>query len=153
MSENYQHLLDRNLDLDELLSGTFNSILRVEEQALQNRFTEGLSITDVHTIVAVGMYERNPMNVAANRLGITLATLTSAVKKLEAQGFVRRERDEADRRKVLLSLTAHGRKVYRAHRIFHEEMLSAALSELDDREAKVLAEALSKLKEFFDSRA
>lgn len=38
--------------LDELLSSTFNSILRIEERSLNNRLTEGLSIAELHTICA-----------------------------------------------------------------------------------------------------
>ena len=69
---------------------TFNSILRIEEQSLDNRLTHGLTITEVHTIVAIGLHERNPMNVVAARLGVTLATLTTAVSKLAGKGFVER---------------------------------------------------------------
>ena len=35
----------RRADIDDLLSGTFNSILRIEEQSLDNRLTHGLTIT------------------------------------------------------------------------------------------------------------
>lgn len=152
MSESYAPLLEQSLTLDELLSGTFNSILRIEEQSLDSRFSRGLSIADIHTLVAVGLYEHDPMNVVASRLNVTLATLTTAAKKLERQGYVRRERCSDDRRKVLLSLTARGRKVYRAHRLFHEKMLAAALSGLSADEARVLATSLAKVKGFFDAR-
>lgn len=140
----------RRLDLDELLSGTFNSILRVEEQSLQNRITDGLTITEVHTIVAVGYRESNPMNVVASRLDVTLATLNSAVNKLAKKGYVKRERSSSDKRKMLVSLTVEGRKVYRAHRLFHKEMVEEALAELTEEEECVLARALGKVKRFFD---
>ena len=40
----------RREEIDDLLSGTFNSILRIEEQSLDNRLTHGLTITEVHTL-------------------------------------------------------------------------------------------------------
>lgn len=140
-------------DIDDLLSGTFNSILRIEERSLDNRLTEGLTITEVHTIVAIGLYEQNPMNVIAARLCVTTATLTAAVNKLEKRGFIRRERDVEDRRKVMLSLTKKGRLVYRAHSLFHKQMIDDALSGLTDEEERVLTTALVKVKAFFDERA
>lgn len=140
-------------DIDDLLSGTFNSILRIEERSLDNRLTEGLTITEVHTIVAIGLYEQNPMNVIAARLCVTTATLTTAVNKLEKRGFIRRERDVEDRRKVMLSLTKKGRLVYRAHSLFHKQMIDDALSGLTDEEERVLTAALVKVKAFFDERA
>ena len=143
----------RREEIDGLLSGTFNSILRIEEQSLDNRLTHGLTITEVHTIVAIGLHERNPMNVVAARLGVTLATLTTAVSKLAGKGFVERSRAEDDRRKVLVSLTKKGRQVLRAHNLLHHQMIDEALAGLTEEEERVFAEALSKVKAFFDAQA
>ena len=44
----------RRKDLDELLTSTFTTILRVEERALQNKLTRGLTISEMHTIAAWG---------------------------------------------------------------------------------------------------
>ena len=139
--------------LDGLLSDTFNSILRIEERSLDNRLTHGLTITEVHTIVAIGLHERNPMNVVAARLGVTLATLTTAVGRLAKKGFVERVRSEDDRRKVLVSLTKKGRQVYRAHGLFHHQMIDEALADLSEEEERIFAEALMKVKTFFDAQA
>ena len=143
----------RREQLDELLSGTFNSILRIEERSLNNRLTKGLTITEVHTLVAVGLHERNPMNVVAARLGVTLATLTTAVSKLVEKGFIERTRAEDDRRKVLISLTKKGRQVLRAHNLFHHQMIDEALADLTEEEERVFADALTKVKDFFDEQA
>lgn len=145
--------LNRRAELDELLSSTFNSVLRTEEKSLQNKLTEGLTITEIHTIVAVGLHETNPMNVVAARLGVTLATLTTAVGKLVDKGFVTRTRCEDDRRKVLISLTKRGKQVYRAHGLFHKKMINEALAGLDEEEERVFAHALVKVKAFFDEQA
>ncbi|WP_102379496.1 MarR family winged helix-turn-helix transcriptional regulator [Raoultibacter timonensis] len=144
--------LKRRAELDELLSSTFNSVLRTEEKSLQNKLTEGLTITEIHTIVAVGLHETNPMNVVAARLGVTLATLTTAVNKLVDKGFITRTRCIDDRRKVLISLTKRGKQVYRAHGLFHRRMINEALAELDEEEERVFAHALVKVKAFFDEQ-
>ncbi len=144
--------VQRREQLDELLSGTFNSILRIEERSLDNRLTHGLTITEVHTIVAVGLHERNPMTVVAARLGVTLATLTTAVNKLAKKGFIERSRSEDDRRVVLVSLTKKGRQVLRAHNLFHHQMIDEALADLTDEEERVFADALVKVKAFFDAQ-
>lgn len=145
--------LARRKEIDDLLSGTFNSILRVEERALENRLTRGLTITEMHTIEAVGYREQNPMTVIAARLGVTLATLTIAINRLVDKGFVERVRDEADRRRVLVSLTKRGRQVYRAHSLFHKHLIEEALSGLSAEEETVLCNSLEKVKSFFDRQA
>ena len=143
----------RREKIDELLSSTFNLILRIEEKSLENRLTEGLTISEIHTIDAVGYRERNPMNVVAARLDVTMATLTIAVGKLAEKGLVLRERDEADKRRVLVSLTKSGRAVYRAHRLFHKRMVDEALSQLAPEEERVFLSAITKVNEFFKQQA
>lgn len=136
--------------LNDLLTSTFNSILRIEERSLNNRLTEGLSISELHTICAIGLHEENPMNVVASRLDVTLATLTVAINKLEKKGFVERIRSEKDRRQVLIKLTTKGRKAFRAHDMFHKKMIEEALSDLTSEEERVFTAALTKVKSFFD---
>lgn len=143
----------RRAELDDLMSNTFNAILRIEEKSLQNKLTEGLTITEVHTIAAVGLYETNPMNVVAARLGVTLATLTTAVNKLVKKGFIDRERCDQDRRRVLVRLTKQGRKVFRVHDLFHKRMIGDALSGLTREEEEVFSKALGKVKLFFEESA
>lgn len=136
--------------VDKMLTETFNSILRIEERSLNNRLTEGLSIAELHTIVAVGLHEVNPMKVVASRLGVTLATLTASMTKLERRGYVQRTRGEVDHRQVLVQLTSKGRKAFRAHDAFHKKMADSALEGLSSDEEAVLYNALAKVKHFFD---
>ena len=83
---------------------------------------------------------------------MTLATLTTAVAKLVEKGFIERTRSEDDRRKVLVSLTKKGRQVLRAHNLFHHQMIDEALAGLNREEEQVFAEALAKVKAFFDAQ-
>ena len=44
----------RRKDLDELLTSTFTTILRVEERALQNKLTRGLTISECTRLLPWG---------------------------------------------------------------------------------------------------
>lgn len=140
----------RRRHVNDLLVETFNSILRVEENVVRNRLTEGLTISEVHTIHAIGLHGSSPMNVIAARLDVTLATCTTAVGKLVTKGFAERSRSDADRRQVLASLTKEGRQAYRVHELFHKEMVDAAFADLTEEEEAVLVRALTKVKGFFE---
>ncbi|MFR3890033.1 MAG: MarR family transcriptional regulator [Eggerthellaceae bacterium] len=133
--------------LDELLSSTFNSILRIEERSLNNRLTEGLSIAELHTICAVGLHEANPMKVIANRLGITLATLTVMINKQKRSYEARAERKTAGNCSLRLP---QGRKAMRA-RAFHRRWVERSC-DLTPEEG-VFVKAVGKVKAFFDNEA
>jgi DNA-binding MarR family transcriptional regulator len=51
-----------------------------------------------------------PMGVVGERLQVHPASVTNAADRLERDGLVRRTRDDADRRKVIVEITSVGRE-------------------------------------------
>ena len=135
--------------INDILVSLFNEINHIEEAAVITEEYKDISLNDMHIINAIGIREKRSMSAVANDLSVTVGTLTTATNSLMKKGYVRRSRSEKDRRVVLLSLSAKGRRAYQHHAAFHEEMVSATVSTLDDEEQRVLSEALSNLSEFF----
>lgn len=138
--------------LNELLVQTFNDILKIEQKALAESVLKDLSITETHTIEAIGMYEVKTMSEVAQNLKITVGTLTTAINKLVKKGYVERNRCEEDRRSVKINLTRKGKLAYRIHEKFHHEMIKATVEGLSQEEEDVLIKSLEKLNEFFKSK-
>lgn len=138
--------------LNKLLVQLFNDILHIEEKSLKNTEFTDLSITEIHTIEAIGVGKSRTMGEIAHDLRITVGTLTTAITKLIKKGYVERKRIEEDRRVVLVNLTSKGEDVYNVHQIFHEEMIHAMLNKFSDEEEKVLALSLEKLNNFFEEK-
>ena len=136
--------------LNELLSTTFNSVTRIEEKSLNNRLLKGLTIAEIHTLVAIGLHDSVPMKTIAARLGVTLATGNASVGKLEKKDYLTRTRSEQDRRQVLARLTNSGRKAVRVHDAFHRKMVESALERHSVEEEKAHVKALGNVKAFFD---
>ena len=124
--------------VNDLLTSTFNSIMSIEERSIELRLTAGLTMSELHTLVAVGMYDKTP------------ATVTAAVNRLVRKGYVERVPSQEDRRKVLLHLTKSGRKAVRAHDLFHARMIDSILDGMDADEEAALLRSVRRIKEFFD---
>ncbi|MGG7077301.1 MarR family winged helix-turn-helix transcriptional regulator [Clostridium sardiniense] len=135
--------------LNELLVQIFNDILQIEEQALKKGVLNNLSVTEIHTIEAIGMYTERTMSEVAQDLKITVGTLTTAINKLIKKGYVERKRIEEDRRVVLIKLTKSGKLAFRLHEKFHNDMINATIEGLSDEEEKILISSLDRLNEFF----
>jgi len=87
----------------------------------------------------------------AKAMGVTGATVTHHLNALEAQGLVRRWREEANRRVQRVELTDDGAALFERLRevaIRHDARLRARLS---DAEAAQLAELLDKLEAGLES--
>jgi DNA-binding MarR family transcriptional regulator len=75
---------------------------------------EALGLTSYTQFIAiVALWEEDNQSVGGlgEKLFLESNTLTPILKKLETLGYVRRRRDPADERQVLISLTAEGRRV------------------------------------------
>jgi DNA-binding MarR family transcriptional regulator len=66
----------------------------------------------------------------ADRMHIRHHSAVELVNRLEAGGYVRRERAQHDRREVLLALTAKGEKVLAELALHHHDALRSAASSL-----------------------
>lgn len=141
-----------NRILNELLVGIFNDILSIEQKALSEGSFNDLSMTELHTIEAIGMYEPRSMSEVASDLGITVGTLTTAITNLVKKTYVERRRIEEDRRIVQIQLTRKGKLAYRVHEQFHSTMIKATIEGLAPNEEELLINSLEKLNNFLKSK-
>ncbi|MBC3207494.1 MarR family transcriptional regulator [Pseudomonas sp. SWRI111] len=72
---------------------------------------EQLGLTYTQYITAVALWEQDDQTVGSlgEKLFLESNTLTPILKKLEAMGYLQRQRDPADERQVRISLTQSGR--------------------------------------------
>ena len=81
---------------------------------------EAMALTYPQYLVMLSLWERDGLTVSelGERLFLDSGTLTPLLKRLEAAGHLSRLRDTADERRVLIRLTASGRRLKtRAHKI------------------------------------
>ena len=125
--------------LNSLLVQLFNDILHIEEKVLKSSEIKDLSITEIHTIDAIGTQGNRTMGEIANDLRITVGTLTSAINRLIKKGYAE-------------SLTEKGKHAYKIHADFHTEMVQATLNSYNDEEQEVLCDVIEKINIFFEDK-
>ncbi len=141
--------------LDTFLVEVFHTILRAEEKSLSTKGRGDLSIKESHTIEVVCKAVEEGTNTAseiARVLGITPGSLTTAVNVLVRKGYLTKQKDAQDARRVRISPTALGLKANEQHHLFHREMVVHALDNVSEEEAAVLTDALEKLARFFKQK-
>ena len=101
--------MDNVKKINDILVNLFNVVLKLEEKAIKESTRRDLSITELHTLVAIGEGKSKTMSQVAASLKINVSTLTAPVNRLVKKGYVKRERSEKDRRVVFIQLTNKGR--------------------------------------------
>ncbi len=136
---------EKFLEINRILVEIYDDIIHIEEYSIKNGAFKDLSITEIHTIEAVGLYGSRTMSEIASKLDITMGTLTTAIDKLIKKGYVERSRSQIDRRIVNVSLTNKGKLAYRIHEKFHMDMVKEIMNDFNYEEEEILLSALRKL--------
>lgn len=142
--------MDKSIKLiNELLVNSFNKIIVMEKQALEEGPFSDLTIKEFHAIEAIGLHEKT-MTETAVQLGITVGTLTVTVNRLVQKEYVERQEIEGDRRYVKLVLTKKGKLAWRVHESFHRHMVMSMIKDLKESEYEILIQSLEGLIEFLN---
>lgn len=96
-----------------------------------------------HVVGSAGI----PLTWLARHLGLPKSTTSVLVKDLANRGFVRRARDARDERRVLVTLTAKGRRRVQADSVLDLGRLGAALRALPTARRAGLLRDLERLVE------
>ena len=83
---------DKFLEINKILVEIYDDITHIEEYSIKSGAFNDLSITEIHTIEAVGLYGSRTMSEISSKLDITMGTLTTAIDKLIKKGYVERSR-------------------------------------------------------------
>src|SRR5512133_343542 len=83
--------------------------------ALYRPILEPLDLTHPQYLVMLALWEENPRTLRslADALRLEPATLSPLLKRLEAVGYLRRERSTTDERALQVTLTEQGRQLRR----------------------------------------
>jgi len=110
-----------------------------------------LGLTYPQYLVMLVLWEQDQLMVSAlgERLFLDSGTLTPLLKRLEAQGLIRRARSAEDERQVIVSLTAEGKSLRKAAAEVPPAILCSTGCTVPDlisltAEIKALRETLSK---------
>src|SRR5512138_3377188 len=107
----------------------------------------GLTAPQTHALLWLGHDGPLTMGELARRVAVTEKTVTGIVDRLERDGFLRRERDAADRRVVRARATGRGAAVSRDIEDGLHEKLVRVLALLDARDRRALVGILERLTE------
>ena len=69
-------------------------------------------------------------------MGVTASTMSLTIDRLERTGYVLRERNTVDRRRVDLLLTPAGARIKKQQKVLEPELVGRVLAHLDERKRR-----------------
>ncbi len=142
----------REAMINRVLVSLFNDLLRLEEDSLRRAGVGALTMREIHTLEAVCAAEgtsNDTMTALADRLRVTVGSLTVAVATLVRKGYLVRIRSEKDRRLVHVAPTDAARQVEAIHRAYHREMTQRVIDAVPPDQLDALLMGLQGLCDYF----
>lgn len=142
---NSDHMVEYIKELDLVFSR-----LIYRFRVLFSRYTVD-EITDTQYIVLRSL-RKSPCNTSflAQVLGVTLSAVTALVNRLYKMGLVERERKEADRRQVWISITPKGLQVLKDVESKRYLLMAVYLSRLPEPEREQILVMLKRMIKLFE---
>lgn len=132
------------MSLDQHLCFALYSASRAMTAAYRPVLT-AMNLTYPQYLVLLALWESERATVGqlGERLHLDSGTLSPLLKRLEANGFVRRERSSDDERLVDITLTDAGRNLERRAQCIPEQLFSS--TGMTERDAAALRDAVRQL--------
>jgi len=135
--------------LNQILKDLFFKILKLQAKMVSRAAQESISRTEMHTLEAIEGSEYVTLTQIADKLGITKATASVTVKRLAKKGFVKKVKEENDKRICTLKLTSKGEECCGKHSEFHEGLVDRILHEFNIAEYPHVVKSLQALLDYF----
>ena len=107
-----------------------------------------ITVSEIHTIDAIGNHQATNLMNLANALGITKGSASQMIYKLVDKGLVKKETAPNSDREIVLTLTEKGKQAYDGHRELHVKSGGRMTSIVADMSPEILATALEFMERF-----
>lgn len=121
----------------------------LQEHLLRSRF----SLTEVRVLYELAHHERITAGELCRELGLDRGYLSRMLQSFEEQGWLKTEPSAADRRRILLSLTAKGRTVFSPLDQRSNEEVGAMLGKLSPSQQSALLAAMDAIERVLGNQA
>jgi DNA-binding MarR family transcriptional regulator len=134
-------------EMTELLAYRLHKVANLVSRSAALRYKREFDVLlwEWRTLALLGAAGAMSLGELAKAAGLDKAQISRVASGLTARGLVRREPDEVDTRRISLSLTREGKRVYKGLNLASNERNTEFLECLTASEQKALGSILSKL--------
>lgn len=137
--------------LTEIVDILTRAMGEMESHALSGSEFAALSMRQLHYLDLVHRLGHPTLSELARELGISRPSVTTAVAKLVAAGYLKKVTSDEDRRMAHVHLAPKGRRMVRLHGEVHQSMARLFTDALSRSELNEMTRMLNKVIDHLDS--
>lgn len=120
-------------------------LYKTEIEEIQKSDLSELTYSELHTLKVIGSIKDAKVFEIADRTGVSRPSMSATVDKLEKKTFVYRDKDQTDRRAVIIRLTEKGIEANKEHEKLHKRVAEALLGKMNDSQQELMVRAFENL--------
>ena len=136
-------------EIAENLRRVISRLLKILRNQIKN--DELLSLTERSTLVSIYQYSEILPSELAVKEKVTAQSMSQIINKLLEHGFIKKTPSRTDKRKVIITITATGKKIVEKRRLEKQEWLAQSILEKTTQKEKgILVNAIKVLEKLDD---
>ena len=136
-------------EIAENLRRVISRLLKILKNQTKN--DELLSLTERSTLVSIYQYSEILPSELAVMEKVTAQSMSQIINKLLEHGFIKKTPSKTDKRKVIITITATGKKIVEKRRLEKQEWLAQSIFEKTTQtEKEILVNAIKVLAKLDD---
>ena len=120
-------------------------LYKTETEEIQKSDLSELTYSELHTLKVIGSLADAKLFEIADKIGVSRPSMSATIDKLEKKAFVYRDKDETDRRAVIIRLTKKGLEANKEHENLHHRVAEALLGKLNNTQQELMVKAFENL--------
>ena len=147
-------VVKNSVGYDVQVLSSLRKIIRFVEM-YSKKLSSSHRVTGPQLICLLTIDENQPVTATqiAKNVHLSPSTVVGVLDRLEEKGFVRRERDRNDRRRIQLYVTDEGRELAQSAPSPLQDKLSEAFSTLDEQEQSTIALSLQRIVDLMEVKS
>ena len=128
-----------------------NKVRALERSSRGFDLNDDLQVREIYTIDNIGLNPGITVTELAASMGVTKGAASQVVGSLEKRGYVDKQADPHDGKKIHLALSSKGIGVQERHRLFYEESFARYLHMITPGQILLFSELLMMIEKYLDT--
>ncbi|MGD0230737.1 MAG: MarR family transcriptional regulator [Syntrophorhabdales bacterium] len=145
------HRTERDLKISETVQSLRRIFKAIQDYSQEVSSSFGITGPQLWALKTISEYESLPLGELSRKMYLHPSTVTGVVDRLEAKGYVSRDRDREDRRVVKVHLTDEGKELIKKAPNPVQGKMIYGLRNLKTEELHIIYRSIKKLAEIVEA--
>lgn len=140
------------MEIHDLVLISLRQIIRaIDLHSKRLEKESGLTGPQLMVLQQLAAHDKLTAGVIAREISLSQPTVTSIIDRLERKGLLKRERDQRDKRKVMLRMTEAGQAAVAKAPALLQDSFVRAFNRLEDWEQTLILSSLQRVSEMMNA--